>query len=135
MFEYIFFADEPRDRFIAHLEEKGVAIELADKGEERLVKIDEDIDDALLEDIDDFYDAMMEWNEALVAEAEGEAHRHAAGITITLKDGSSVQVAVEPAFLNRLLSAISIEELGQFVHRIADAVENPDDTPFCQKVP
>ena len=135
MFDYIFFANEPRDRFLAYLEEKGITPEMADNGEERVVKIDEDIDDALLDSIDEFYDAMMELNEAIVAAEEGEAHRHAAGITINLGDGSSVQVAVEPEFLNRLLEAISIEELGQFVNRIADAVENPDDTPFCKKAP
>lgn len=135
MFEYIFFANEPRDRFVAHLKEKGVVPELAGDQDELIVKIDEDTDDTLLDTIDEFYDAMMDLNEAIVAEAEGEDHKHAAGITINLKNGNSVQVAVDPAFLNRLLESISIEELGRFVNQIADAVENPDDTPFCKKNP
>jgi hypothetical protein len=135
MFDYIFFAHEPRDRFVALLKEKGLVPEFAGNEDELIVKIDEDIDDALLDTIDEFYDAMLDLNEAIVAEAEGEDHKHAAGITINLKNGKSVQVAVDPAFLNRLLEAISSEELGRFVNQIADAVENPDDTPFCKKTP
>lgn len=135
MFEYIFFATEPRDRFVNHLREKGVAPELSGDDAELIVKIDEQTNDDLLDEIDEFYDIMLDLNESLVAEEEGDAHKHAAGITINLQDGSSVQVAVDPSFLNRILQSISIEELGKFVNQIADAVENPDDTPFCKKAP
>ena len=58
---------------------------------------------------------------------------HVAGISFTVADGQTVQVPVEPDFLNRLLGAISMEELGEFVKLIVDAIENPDDRPFCQR--
>jgi hypothetical protein len=40
---------------------------------------------------------------------------------------------VPPALLNRVLSAISVQELNQLVEAIVDSIENPDDRPFCQR--
>ncbi len=72
-------------------------------------------------------------NESLVAEEEGQAHVHTAGVNVTLSDGRVVQAAVDPKLMQRLLAVISPEELGELVNAVADAVENPDERPFCQR--
>ncbi len=40
---------------------------------------------------------------------------------------------MDPALLNRMLEVITADELGQFIDAIVDAVENPDERPFCQR--
>ena len=37
------------------------------------------------------------------------------------------------SLMQRLLTAISPEELGELVNVIVDAVENPDERSFCQR--
>ncbi len=133
MFDYVFYFEASRNRFSRWLEAHDIDCQLASNQEEKLVRIPEDVDDELLEKIDTLYDELLAADEALLAEQDGEAQMHVAGISFTVADGQTVQVPVEPDFLNRLLGAISMEELGEFVKLIVDAIENPDDRPFCQK--
>ena len=55
-----------------------------------------------------------------------------AGISISLAGGRTAQAVVDPRLLRRLLEAVNVEELGDFVHAVGDAVENPDERPFRQ---
>ncbi len=132
MFDYVFFNSRSRDRFVIELERLNVPCQTRTDEAELVVSIDEEVDDARLDAIDETYDRLLSEEQALF-EAEEAPEMHAAGITIQLRDGRTVQAAVEPALLNRLLEAVSIEELGRFVQIIASAVENPDERPFCQQ--
>ncbi|MBA1329914.1 hypothetical protein QQ73_01505, partial [Candidatus Endoriftia persephone str. Guaymas] len=58
---------------------------------------------------------------------------HTTGINVTLKDGRQVQAAIDPLLMNRLLEAVTPEELGVFVNAIVDAVEHPDERSLCQR--
>ncbi len=132
MFDYVFFHPTVRDRFIARLRELNVACESRETESELVVSVDEDLADDVLERIDGLHEQLLDEEQARIEQFEAP-ERHAAGITIRLQDGRSVQAAVDPELLNRLLQAVTIEELGSFVQTIAAAVENPDDVPFCQK--
>jgi len=134
MLEYIFFDERPCARFVAFLKEKGLAPETAHEEQGYLVLLPEETDDDLMDEIESFYDEMLDMNEELFAEAAGEEHVHTAGISVNLSDGRTVQALVDPKLLNRVLDAISTDELGQLVNAIVDAVENPDERPFCQRV-
>lgn len=133
MLEYIFFDERPWRQFIDYLESLGLQPERSSEDQGWLVALPEDLDDALDEQIEAYYDRMLEMNESLVAEAEGEAHVHTAGVNVTLADGRVVQAAIDPKLMQRLLEVVSPEELGELVNAIADAVENPDERPFCQR--
>jgi hypothetical protein len=133
MLEYIFFDERPWRRFIDYLESLGLTPQASSNEEGWLAALPEDLDDALDEKIEAFYDQMLEMNESLVAEEEGQAHVHTAGINVTLADGRVVQAAVDPRLMQRLLTVISTDELGDLVNAIVDAVENPDERPFCQR--
>lgn len=98
-----------------------------------MVALPEDLDDALDEKVELYYDQMLDLNESLVAEEEGQAHVHTAGVNVTLNDGRVVQAAVDPQLMQKLLEVVSPQELGDLVNAIADAVENPDERPFCQR--
>ncbi|MCU7852612.1 MAG: hypothetical protein KZQ80_10400 [Candidatus Thiodiazotropha sp. (ex Monitilora ramsayi)] len=133
MLEYIFFDERPWRRFIDYLESLGLEPQSSSSDEGWLVALPEDLDDALDEKIELYYDQMLDLNESLVAEEEGQAHVHTAGINVTLNDGRVVQAAVDPQLMQKLLEVVSPQELGDLVNTIADAVENPDERPFCQR--
>ncbi len=133
MLEYIFFDERPWRRFIDYLESLQLEPQASSGDEGWLVGLPEDLDDELDAKIEAFYDRMLEMNESLVAEEEGQAHVYTAGVNVTLSDGRVVQAAVDPKLMQRLLAVISPEELGELVNAVADAVENPDERPFCQR--
>ncbi len=133
MLEYIFFDRRPWLRFEQFLRDLGLDPKLVSEDQGLLVQIPEETDDELMDRIEAFYDEMLEMNEALFAEQEGDAHVHTAGISVHLSDGRIVQAPVDPLLLNRILEVVSTEELGQLVNAIADAVENPDERSFCRR--
>ncbi|MCU7809922.1 MAG: hypothetical protein KZQ77_01610 [Candidatus Thiodiazotropha sp. (ex Notomyrtea botanica)] len=133
MLEYIFFDERPWRRFIDYLESLGLEPQSSSSDEGWLVALPENLDDALDEKVELYYDQMLDLNESLVAEEEGQAHVHTAGVNVTLNDGRVVQAAVGPQLMQKLLEVVSPQELGDLVNAIADAVENPDERPFCQR--
>ncbi|MCU7795976.1 MAG: hypothetical protein KZQ73_06815 [Candidatus Thiodiazotropha sp. (ex Semelilucina semeliformis)] len=133
MLEYIFFDERPWRRFIDYLESLGLEPQSSSSDEGWLIALPEDLDDALDEKVELYYDQMLDLNESLVAEEEGQAHVHTAGVNVTLNDGRVVQAAVDPQLMQKLLEVVSPQELGDLVNAIADAVENPDERPFCQR--
>ncbi len=134
MLEYIFFDERPWQKFIQFLEQRQLDHLPAREEQGYLVRLPEDIDDARMDEIEAYYDEMLDMNEALFVEQADEAeHRHAAGISVNLSDGRTVQAEVDPALLNRLLQVVSIDELGRFVNAIADAVEHPDERSICRR--
>ncbi len=133
MLEYIFFAEPPWRSFLEYLENLELTPTSTLTEETWLVALPENIEDDLFERIEAFYDQMLDYNEELIAEAEGKAHVHAAAINITLSDGRIVQAAIEPKLMRRLLEAVTPEELGEFVDRVVDAVESPSKLSLCQR--
>jgi hypothetical protein len=59
---------------------------------------------------------------------------HASGVVVNLKDGRTVYAEVRPALLSKVMGAISPEELGELVDAIVQAVEDPDERTFCQRM-
>ncbi|MET0029826.1 MAG: hypothetical protein ABW101_19505 [Candidatus Thiodiazotropha sp.] len=133
MLEYVFFHETPWRQFLEFVEQQGLSPQSSVDDGEWTVMLPEDLDEALDERIEAKYDQCLEMNESLVAEEEGMDHVHKAGINVTLKDGRVVQAAVDPKLINRILDVITIEELGELVNAVADAVENPNDRPLCQR--
>lgn len=134
MLEYIFFDERPWQQFINFLEEKGLQPLSASEDQGFMVRLPEDTDDSLMDDIETYYDEMLDMNEALfVEQADATEHVHTAGVSVNLNDGRSVQALVDPALLNRILDVLSTDELGRFINSIVDAVENPDERSVCRR--
>ena len=134
MLEYIFFHTTPWEHFIDFLKARGLVHDAAQEEQGFMVRIPEETDDSLMDEIEEYYDRLLDMNEELfIAEEEGQ-QVHTAGVSVNLSDGRSVQAAVDPKLLNRILESVSIDELGVFINAIVDAVENPDERPFCQRV-
>jgi len=137
LLEYIFFHQQSCDRFKQFLREIGVetlkeGIDETDV-EALTVYIADDLDEEISEKIEQFYDEMMEMDEALVMENDDSDEYSQVGLAVSLKDGRSVMASVDPDVLNRVLTVITHDELGKLVDVIADAVENPDERPLCKR--
>ncbi|MEW8029030.1 MAG: hypothetical protein AB2792_11785 [Candidatus Thiodiazotropha sp.] len=133
MLEYILFDEDAWRDFADYLRRLGLDPKTSVGEDGWLIALPEDLDEALDLKIELYYDKLLEGNEAAVAEREGDAHQHAAGVNVTLADGRVVQAVIDPKLMRRLLGAVSPRELGEFVDAIAAAVENPDERPFCQR--
>ncbi|MDJ0881436.1 MAG: hypothetical protein QNJ56_07275 [Gammaproteobacteria bacterium] len=134
--EFIFFHEDPYHRFKQFLREKKVPLLREDKDvtnvEGYVIVIEDNLDDALNDEIEDFYEEMMRLNERLVSTEAGDA-MNIMGLAVTIQDGRSVLAAVDPAVLNKILTVVTQQELGQLVDDIVEAVENPDGRPLCKR--
>lgn len=136
MLEYVFFDPRPRDRFADYVDGLGVAVQQESDDDLLKVLLPEDLDDGLSEQIEDFYDQMMELNQALY-EQEGDSDDvgyHTAGITVQLKDGGNVYAQVDPNLLGRIMQVLTPTEFNDVVNAIVEAVESPDSRTLCQRM-
>ena len=135
--EYIFFHKTPYEKFLQFL--RSIQVEPLKEGvdetdvEGLVVFIQDNLDESLSNEIEDYYDDMMDLNESLVAEEDEGDQMNNVGLAVSLADGRSVLASVDPAVLNRVLSVITHRQLGEMVDAIADAVENPDERPLCKR--
>ncbi|MET0101955.1 MAG: hypothetical protein ABW078_09520 [Sedimenticola sp.] len=133
MLEYIFFHERPWTLFVGYLRQKGLDPVSDQEEQGYLVRLPEDTDDGLMDAIETRYDELLDMNEALISAGQEGEHLHVAGVSVALNDGRTVQAAVEPELLGRLLQVVSTDELGRFVSAIVDAVENPDERSICRR--
>lgn len=136
MLEYVLFHEKTFQLFVDWLRSKGVSPETQSEENIYEIKIPEDLDEDLLDEIDDQYEVFMDMTQQLVNEEEKESNQgyHMAGVVVTLKDQSISYADVDPELLGRVLSAITPDELGVIVAAIADAVETPQTSTYCQRM-
>lgn len=98
---------------IVRVQEEGLTPEIEDELEALAIELDEE-------------------GQSWVDSIGGDVRLSAVGIVVHLSDGTQSLARVEPDMVRRILSVLTPDELGQFVAKIADAVENPDDSPICK---
>ncbi|MEW8506115.1 MAG: hypothetical protein AB2598_05385 [Candidatus Thiodiazotropha sp.] len=133
MLDYILFDERSWRDFIGFLQQLGLQPTVAVEEEGWMVALPEDLDEETDAKIEAFYERLLDRDGNQIAEREGEAHLHAAGVNVTLQDGRVVQAVIDPGLMQRLLTAVSPHELGVFVDAIVAAVEQPDARPLCQR--
>jgi len=133
MLEYIFFHKSLLEQFLQQLEQYSIPCETRDDAMGLVAAVPEDLDDALIEQIDEIYEALLNDTEELLDTDDNASEKHAAAISLNLKNGETVEAAINPALLKKVLSVISYAELNELVEAIVDGVENPDHRPFCQR--
>ena len=132
MLEFVFFDPQPRDVFLAQLNESGVESECCQKGDELLVLLSDEIESGIMDQIERYYEGTLHMSEQLMAEAEGVEHFNMAGVEVNLKHGPVI-ATVDSELLAKLMSVLSFDELGRFVDSIARAAEEPDMRPLCKR--
>lgn len=134
--EYLFFTSNVADKFIQQLHERNLEYTQESEPVQNAIvlKIPEGVDDDLWDELDDLYDELSaEDQAALEAGLEDEESKSAAGIYLQLAGGNQTVAQVDPDVMNRILSVISMNELNDFVDIIVRSVENPDDSPICER--
>ena len=135
MLEYIFFHTTPLEMFLDYLEQKDVKHEVDITGDTMKVFVPDDLEDELSNAVDAEYDRLFDLNQELMDEADEDSGEFSkVSVDVTLKDGTISKAFLEPALMKRITSVISYEEFSEVVRAITDAVENPDDRPYCQRV-
>ncbi|MBI3430834.1 MAG: hypothetical protein HY018_01320 [Hydrogenophilales bacterium] len=132
--EYMFFDEALRDRFVAFAAARGIAGTVRkDEIDGFVVALPDGMDDALEEALEAEYDAIMD-EQMLRAESDAELVSHAAaGVTVTLADGSTRTVRIPPPIARRLFEHFTPEEVHEIATAIAHSVENPIEGPICRK--
>ncbi len=133
-FEYVFFNEGLRDRFVDFVSEKGIASQMRpDEVEGFVVRLPEEMTDEVSDAIEDQYDALMR-EQMVLAEADASwATRQVMGVEITLASGRRCLVRIEGAMGRRLSEHFAPHEIHELVATIARSVENPVDGPVCGK--
>ena len=137
MLDYIFFHISPYQSFISFLQERDIAFKEANEYQESteeeglMIAIEQDLDDATLEKIENYYDQMMDLTGQLVSEQDDDEVANA-GIAVNLKDGRMVMAQLDPSLVYKISTLLSQDELMAIVNAVVDAVENPDDRPLCK---
>lgn len=94
------------------------------------ISISDDLDEELQELIEDKYEELFALNQQLM---EAASSTGAAGVVVNLRDGSTAYADIPADILSRIMSVITPEEMGDVVNAIADAIEDPDRRPLCQR--
>lgn len=137
MLEYLFFTSSVADKFIRVLKERNLDyVQEAEPMQGAIVlKIAEGVDDDLWDALDDLYDELSEEDQALLEEGiDDSGAKSAAGIYLQLLGGKQTIAQVDPDIMNKILSAITMDELNAFIDTIVRSVENPDDSPICKRL-
>ena len=133
-FEYMFFDEALRDRFVDFASARGIASTVR---KDVIAGFVVDLPDGLADELQDAfeveYDSIMD-EQGLLAESDAElVSHHAAGVTVTLADGTTRAIRIPPAIARRLLEHFTPEEVHEIATAIAQSVENPIDGPLCRK--
>ena len=135
-FEYMFFNEALRDRFVAFASERGIASTVRkDRIEGFVVELPDGLADELQDAVEAEYDSIMD-EQMLLAESDEElVSHHVAGVTVTLADGTTRVVRIPPPIARRLFEHFTPGEVHEIATAIAQSVENPIDGPICRKAP
>jgi len=133
-FEYMFFNEALRDRFVAFASERGIASTVRkDRIEGFVVELPDGLADELQDAVEAEYDSIMD-EQMLLAESDEElVSHHVAGVTVTLADGTTRVVRIPPPIARRLFEHFTPGEVHEIATAIAQSVENPIDGPICRK--
>ena len=135
MIEYIFFHVKPSELFCHYLSQRNIPYE-TNKDETDieglLVCLADDLDDDISDEIEIYYDELLELDESLLVE-NPEDTIDQAGLAVTLNNGDSTFASIDPDVLNRILTVVTKDEVAAFIDAIVNAVEQPDERPICKR--
>ncbi|HID49413.1 MAG TPA: hypothetical protein EYP40_07370 [Chromatiales bacterium] len=133
MLDYVFFHQQPWERFLDFLRKEGLQPEVMIDEETRQASLPEDLADDVMDRIEAFYEEMIDLNQRLFDEEQGDSEQHVAGVVVTAEESKTVYAEIEPALLAKIMSVLTPEEFGKVVDAIVDAVQLPDERTLCQR--
>jgi hypothetical protein len=129
MIEYIFFEATLRDKFVAYAEQRSVPCTATDDNMGLVVAIPEDLDEALADELEAYYDTLEDEQEELSRE-DGDLKR-LAGFRFNLPDGQSRMLPLQTDMANRLMANFTLAEIQSLFDAVAYCTLNPNDEHLC----
>lgn len=135
MLDYICFDELFTKEFIDYLHQRGVSYECREDDMGTIVAIPDDLDEALDDDIDERFESLERAYEQRLKKELMETERNISAISVNLANGETCYVPIPEEMMNRLMSVLSPQEIGDLVDAIVSVVEDPDKRPICQHNP
>lgn len=129
MLEYVFFDEEPRLRFQAFLQQHGVQWTLEPAPPETLVVVDDTgMDEELADSLESLYDELFALEQGRFASRRtpAPAPGKPQGVLLHLKDGTELRAELPPDLVDRVLTAISPDELDLIADAVVCAFEDSE---------
>ncbi len=136
LLDYVLFHQIPFSKFVEYLNTAKIPMKTSHSDGVYTISISVDIDDEIADSIETRYDELLDMSRELLANEtpQGKGNFSIATVVVDLASGETSNAHIRPDLLYRIMNVIDENELGEFVRAIAEAVENPDDRSFCQKV-
>lgn len=133
-FEYMFFDEPLRDRFVSFAGGHGVTCEVrADVIAGFVVEVPDDLPEAAMDALDGEYETLMNEQMMQAESTEGWVTHQVAGVNVTLADGRSFVVRLPGPIARQLLENFTPDEVQSLVTAIAESIEHPIDGPLCKR--
>ena len=132
---YGFYDADIRQSFLDAISKHKLDTSLGERHDELVVTIEGDIDFNTELEIDEVYNSLLGDGLDLWAsdeEVEG-LETNAAGVRVKLASGEFCLVRIDTNLMNKVLGCLTPDELESLVQQIALEVENPSDTPLCER--
>ncbi len=130
MFEYIFFDEKLRDRFVSRAREQGVDCIISDDPMGHAVCIPEDFSEEVLDDLEQYYE-LLEKEQIDLSRKQGDL-KGLAAFSFKLPDGQSRMLPLQTELANRLLASFSLDEIQRLFEDVARCTLNPSDEHLCR---
>lgn len=133
-FEYMFFDEALRDRFVSFASDHGATCEVrADVIAGFVVEVPEDLPEVVMDALDGEYENLMNEQMVQAESTEGWITHQVAGVNVTLADGRSFVVRLPAPIARQLLENFTPDEVQSLVTAIAESIEHPIDGPLCKR--
>lgn len=133
-FEYMFFDEALRDRFVSFVGDHGVACEVrADAIAGFVVEVPDDLPEAVMDALDGEHENLMNEQMVQAENTEGWVTHQVAGVNVTLADGRSYVIRLPAPIARQLLENFTPDDIQSLVTAIAESIEHPIDGPLCKR--
>ena len=131
MMEYIFFDAALRDKFVHHAQGLAVLCETRDDKMGMVVAVPDELADAQLNCLEDYYEALQDEQSDITSQSEG-GFKSMAGFNLVLPDGKMSTVPLQPDIANRLLGCFTLDEIQALFSTVARSALDPREMHLCQ---
>jgi hypothetical protein len=132
---YGFYDETIRQSFLDAISKHKLATSLGERHDELIVTIEGDIEFDTELELDEVYNSLLgDGLDLWASEEEVEGlETNAAGVRVQLASGQFCLVRIDTNLMNKVLGCLTPDELESLVQQIALEVENPSDTPLCER--
>lgn len=129
--DYVFFNRGLMEQFCDFLRAGAIRHESKDHGEEWVVRVPDDLDATLCDQIEAEYDRLFELQSDLTAAEDGD-EIHGVGVQFSDHEGVAHQARLDPALVNRLRDCLEYPEIQALVQAVADSLLDNGAGPLCR---